>query len=169
MSWDTMMPLLFRQVIGDTDPTSPKYTDESLGNTLLAAAQFVQVRTPFVQKYSVDPENFSLTPDPTEDATRDDPFINIVILKAACMLLTAEVRTYGQQAIAIRDGTSAIDLKRDLKSLQLLANGYCQELEKAVNDYLHNQYIPGEAIVGPYKAIVARLERCMYIPRDCRC
>lgn len=167
MSWDTEMPLLLRYVIGDIDPTTPKYSDDTLGTLLLTAAQFMQNRLSLPTAYAVDTENFALTPDPTDPDTRNDAFINLTILKAACMLMNSEVRIYGQQAIAIRDGTSAIDLKRDLKTLQSLANSYCQELEKSVSDYFYsNTSAPGEAIVGPYKTLVGRVERGL--GRECR-
>lgn len=159
MSWDTTMPLLLRDVIGDTGVT-PRYDDASLKRTLLSAAQLIQIRVKFSQSYTIDTSGLVLTPDPTDAGTRDDAFINLVTLKAACMLLYAEVRRYGQQAISIRDGTSAIDLKRNLKDLQNLAGRYCAELERSLNDFYYNGSKPGMAIIAPFKGNLFLGETC---------
>lgn len=150
MSWDSLMPILLRNVIGDT-AAAPKYDDPTLENLLLSAAQFITLRVNLPQTYTIDVENGAITPDPTDVATRDNAFINLVTLKAACMLMTTEVRIYGQQAIAIRDGTSAIDLKRDLAELRALADGFCRDLQQSITDYYHSTAPPGEAVIGPYK------------------
>jgi len=160
MSWDTMMPLLLRNVVGDTG-TTPKYTDDALNALILTAAQFLTFRLDLSQSYTIDIENTALRPDPTATATRDDAFINLITLKAACMLLTAEVRKAGQQAISIRDGTSAIDLRKNLKDLQSLAQTYCKELESAIYEYSSSKVIPGQAVLNPFKLLTPGFD-CLY-------
>lgn len=147
MAWDDMMPTLLRNVIGDTDPIAPKYTDDQLNQTIVSAAQFVLFRVSLPTPYVLDVQNVTIVPDPVGDVA----FVNMVTLKAACMLMKTELRVYGQQDLSIRDGTSAIDLKRDLRTLQSMSDGYCQEFEKAVTDYWHGVGAPGAAIVGPFR------------------
>jgi hypothetical protein len=162
MAWDDTMPLILRNVIGDVNAPQ-KYTDDRLNETIIAAAQLILFRVPLPTTYSIDIGNITVSPDPTNPTTKDDAFVNFTILKAACMLMNAEVRVYGQQAIAIRDGTSAIDLKRDLKALHDIANSFCKELDKSVVDYYHSRGIPGRIIVGPLPCV-----RFGDYPRDWR-
>jgi hypothetical protein len=134
MSWDSTLPILVRSAIGDT-ASPPKYADADLLPVILTAAFSTIFNVPSISSlttYNIDVENVSLTPDPTDPSTLDMTFSYLVTLKASTMLLYSEVRKYGQQAIAIRDGTSAIDLKRDLKALTELANKYSAELDSAI-------------------------------------
>ncbi len=152
MSWDSEVVLLLRNYVGDTSTTAPKYTDDSLASILVTAAQFVIFDAPLKNTYIANVENPSLSPDPTSRATsesRDDAFINLMILKSVWMLCNAELRVFGAQAIGIRDGTSAVDLKRDMRSL----NGILRDHEKAYFEY-KNRYIreanhTGRVITSP--------------------
>jgi hypothetical protein len=157
MSWDITMPIFLRNVIGDTSAT-PKYTDDQLLGLILSAAQFLQVvipKTPYV----IDVENLTLSPDPTEYPNQDDSFVYLATMKAATMLLLAEVRLYGSQAIAIRDGTSAIDLKRDLRSLRELALDYQKQLDVAIYNYRAGVAFGGRIIVSPFRPLLVNIER----------
>lgn len=162
MSWDSTFPILVRNAIGDFSATS-KYSDEQLLPVILTACQAVifKLQTP-LYSYVVDIENLALSPDPTDAATPDNAFIYITTLKASSMLLRAEVRQYGQQAIAIRDGTSAIDLKRDLKALSALADSYTTEADTAILTFLRNNSLSARAVVSPYKTLLGRLDRYFY-------
>lgn len=167
MSWDATWPILLRNAIGDT-ATPPKYSDDTLAPLVLTAAQFLTFTLPLPTSYAVDVENVSISPDPTDPSTPDNGFVYLVTLKAAAMLLKSEVRIYGQQAIAIRDGTSAIDLKRDLKALTQLAESYEQELEQGIFLYLRNASgFSGRAIVSPYKTLLSNIDH-YFVPRICR-
>lgn len=163
MPWDSTMPILLRQVIGDTgDP--PRYDDEALNNTLIVAAYLIGLRVSSPIEYAIDVENSTISPDPTQDMS----LTNLIVLKAASMILSAEVRQYGQQAIAIRDGTSAIDLKRDLRALQEIANSYAKELDRAVFLYQQGVLVGGpRIIVSPFKSLLECIDRD-YFPRMCR-
>lgn len=158
MSWDTTMPIMMRSIIGDTaDPL--KYSDDDFITVIMTAAQLITFRVTLNQSYEIDIENQTITPDPTDQSPMDNAFINMVTLKAAHMLLSAELRVYGQQDIAIRDGTSAIDLKRDLRTLNEINKGYALELDKAIQNYYFGNNTPGRAIIGPYKHLLVSIDR----------
>lgn len=168
MSWDTTFPILVRSAIGDTaDP--PKYTDAQLAPVILTAAFATIFNVPSLTTYTVDVENQVLTPDPTDPDTLDNTFAYILTLKASTMILLSEVRRYGQQAIAIRDGTSAIDLKRDLKALTALAQAYSKELESAIYYAIRSSgEYAGRMVISPYKGLINGLDRYFYDNRSCR-
>lgn len=158
MAWDEEMVAIVRGLMMDYpdaetgDPA--KYSDDRLATILLIAAQNVKARTIFASTYAVDVTNGTLKPDPTSKNTRDDNFINLASLKAACILANAEVREYTGQGISVRDGSSAVSLQRQPAALALLQKTYCQEFEDALYVYVTTgaQAPVGEAVVGPIKA-----------------
>lgn len=162
------MPIVLREVIGDTG-TTQRYADSDLNNTIITAAYLVATMVSSRTTFSIDVENQVIDPDPTMPPYDDSSFSNLIIMKAAVMILMAEVRRYGQQAIAIRDGTSAIDLKRDLNALQKLADGYAKEFNTAVMYYQRDISFSGRVIISPYKTLLDTIDRTyFYGPRTCR-
>jgi hypothetical protein len=160
MAWTDEMVAIVRGLIQDYDddtttPVTPAvYTDDRLSTILLIAGVNVQNRIDLPTRYTISVSNGTMTPDPTMKATRDDPFINLASLKAACILINAEVRQYTGQGISIRDGTSAVSLQRSGPALVLMQKTYCGEYEDAIYQYLTTKVADGlgEAIVGPVKA-----------------
>lgn len=158
MSWDVELPLILRNILDDLKAT-PKYTDDRLSQLILVSAQLVQQEIGFDTNYVVDIENFSLSPDPTDRlmGTRNDNFVNLVVLKSACLLSMSELRSSSLRSIGIRDGSSAIDLKQNLPGNQLIVRNFCDLYNDAKQDFLVNGGSGsggggvGQAIVGPYK------------------
>ncbi len=157
MAWDDEMVTIVRGLINDfEDPDTgdaPTYTDDRIAQIVLIAGQQIQTRVPFTRTYAISISNETMTPDPTT-GTRDENFINLATLKAACILVSAEVRQYTGQGISIRDGSSAISLSRQPASLKLMKDTYCSEFESALYAYTTTggNASVGEAIVGPVKA-----------------
>ena len=50
-------------------------------------------------------ENFTLSPDPTDRlaGSRNDNFVNLVVLKSACLLSMSELRSAANRSIGIRE------------------------------------------------------------------
>jgi hypothetical protein len=154
MSWDTEIVTLVRNYVGDTDVTNQKYTDTSMKDLILSSAQFVVVDVPLSQDYIVDIPGTTLTPDPTSRATetsRDNTFINLIVLKSAWMIANGELRNYASQAISIRDGTSAIDLKRDLKALAAILDQMKDAYFEYKDRYIRDNLTTGELITTPIR------------------
>lgn len=167
MAWNTTLGITIRQAIGDfTSP--PKYTDVALAPLILTAIQAISFNIVPSYPYKVNIEANTLMPDPTDSDIADDGFVHLVTLKAAAMLLRSEVRVYGQQAISIRDGTSAIDLKRDLRTLSALADSYESDLTKAIDYYIRNNTIGGMAVISPYPNLMPRIDGYFHDTRSCR-
>lgn len=150
MSWQGHISTMIRHLVNDLDETSYKYSDKRLEKTILVAAQMLLTNVNLVQPYNVNIEGCSLSPDPTDADTKDDDFIVMVALKSACIILGSEVRSESGNAISIKDGPSAIDLRGVSSTLMALYKDLCEKYEQAVIDYSAGNSIAGHAILGPY-------------------
>lgn len=166
MAWDDEMITIIRGLLQDyPTPTDvdgvedpPKYSDDRLSELLLIAAQNVTAQVTFTQTYVVNIPNLTLRPDPTNRgnastaSTRDDAFINLVTLKAACLIATAEVREFTSQGISLRDVSSAISLQRSPASLQLMQKTYCQAYSDALYQFQTTGTLQngGLMVLGPH-------------------
>lgn len=152
MAFFTECVTIIRWLINDLS-SAPTYTDQRLEELLLVAAQYVNQEIDFAQSYVVDADELTLTPDPTLRSSRDEPFINLTCLKAACILDVAETRTATGQSIAIKDGSSSIDLRGNAASkLALLKAGWCAQYQMAKEEFLEgNRQSVGAIILTPFK------------------
>jgi hypothetical protein len=154
MAWnDTMVPML-RLMIGDVDPTNYKYDDDRLEQQLLLAAQLIQGgELDFPNVYVINIPSIELSPDPTEQSPQDDAFVNLVTLKAACLLDTVEARIAAEQGIDISDVGSRIALsgRAGNKIKLLLGGGYCAAYQLAKKEYLMGSLCPGMAVMSPFR------------------
>lgn len=151
MPWQMDMILMFRSVIGDLDET--KYTDERLKQILMVGAYNVQNDASFPNTYTVNVGQVSLTPDPVD--TGDSDFTILTVYKSACILIGSEVKTESANAISIKDGPSAIDLRGVSGSLSALYKSICDKYEDMLNKYNYEKgngdgSPVGTAILGPY-------------------
>ena len=139
---DEMVPMV-RAVIGDTDT----YTDERLETAICIAAKFVSAQ--YFKTYTVT--NSSITPDPTNPL--NTWFVNLTVLKTACMIGNAEARVSAGQGIAIKDGPSSLDLKGISQYKATSAKTFCQMYDDAAYAYLNNGGVDGsayQAVMSPF-------------------
>lgn len=158
MAWQTEMVRYLRYCVFDLDPNSPTYSDQRLQELLVWSAQLVEQELDFSQQFVADQDGLTITPDPTDRVgpppTRDDSFVNLVVMKAACVVDRGEVRAAIGQAIRVRDGTSSIDLRGVMegKLKLLLKGGWCAAFDDAKVQYLLNKsHIAGAAIMSPFR------------------
>jgi hypothetical protein len=151
MSWQVDMVLMFRSVIGDLDGT--KYTDERLKQVLVVGAYNVQNDADFPNTYTVNVGGVSISPDPI--IQKDTDFAILTVYKSACILIGSEAKTESANAISIKDGPSAIDLRGVSNSLMLLHKDICSKYEEILNKYRYESgngdgTSVGAAILSPY-------------------
>jgi hypothetical protein len=153
MAWDDDLTTILRVLVADTN--SVTYTDDTLEQTLVVAAFQVLQQLDFAQTYTVSIANVTIVPDPTVSPTKDDAFSNLVCLKAACITDRGAAITAANRAIAVRDGSSSIDLRTILEGkLKLLKQGWCAVYEEARTEYLTTQGgEAGAAIMTPFRTI----------------
>ena len=120
MAWEGQMSTMLRHIINDVDPAAYKFSNRRLETTLLVAAQLIGPTMDFVNSYDINVETCKLEPDPTDLDTKDFDFVSLVVLKAACIVLGSEVRSESTNAISIKDGPSAIDLRGVTGTLSVL-------------------------------------------------
>tara|TARA_Y100000004_G_scaffold85804_1_gene96234 strand:+ start:302 stop:802 length:501 start_codon:yes stop_codon:yes gene_type:complete len=151
MPWQMDMILMLRSVIGDLDET--KYTDERLKQVLMVGAYNVQNDAAFPNSYTVNVGQVSITPDPVDEG--DSDFTILTVYKTACILIGSEVKSESANAISIKDGPSAIDLRGVSGSLLALYKDICSKYQSLLDTYRWEQgngdgTPVGTAILGPY-------------------
>jgi hypothetical protein len=104
----------------------------------------------FNNSYTINVESCSLSPDPTDAGTKDNPFINLVSLRTACIILGGEIRSESGNAISIKDGPSAIDLRGVSQVLATLYKDLSDRYDHTLLEYRAGNSIAGHAILGPY-------------------
>lgn len=151
MAWQTELTTIVRYIINDLDNTRYKYSDERIETTVVIASQMVILDISLQAQYDVSIQNISISPDPTEIVPKDNVFINLTALKTACIILGSEVKTEGGNAISIKDGPSAIDLRGVASTISFLYEDICGKYEKLLKDYKEDLVVAaGQAILGPY-------------------
>lgn len=151
--WKIEIVRILRNLIGDL--TATLYTDERLAELIVVAAMFVNKEISLTIEYTINVTTLKICPDPCSDSIRDESFINLIALKAACILDQCYARQASRQGVAVRDSIGiSIDNRGSLSAaLALLKDlGYCKAYEDTKLEYeLDRQAIAGRAILSPFK------------------
>ena len=150
MSWQGQMSTVVRHLISDVDPTAYTFSANRIETSILVAAQLITMNVDFNNTYTINVESCSLSPDPTDAGTKDNAFIALVCLRACCIIMGSEIRKESGNAISIKDGPSAIDLRGVTQTLAVLYKDISEKYEHALLDYRAGNNIVGQSILGPY-------------------
>lgn len=152
MAWQDDMTELLRVMVNDMEDT-PTYTDDRLERVLAVAAFQVLQELRFSFPYVVSLANTTIMPDPTDPASKDESFVNLVALKAACIIDQGSAVVAAQRAIAVKDGGSSVDLRGVFAGkFALLEKGYCAIYKDSKKEYQAGQVrIAGAAVMGPFR------------------
>jgi hypothetical protein len=150
MSWQGQISTMVRHIINDVNPTNYKYNDKRIETSILVSSFLVQIDADFINNYEVNVEQCYLSPDPTDTETKDNEFIALVAMKTACMIIGSEAKSESANAISIKDGPSAIDLRGVSNTLVILYKDLCEKYEAMLIDYRAGNSLAGQAILGPY-------------------
>jgi len=151
MAWNTDMTVILRNMIGDVG-TSNEFTDSRLQELLVAAAASLLSELDFTNTYTVDIAATGISPDPTTTTPMDRPFMNLVVLKARCILARSTYRTDTVNGYSIKDGPSSIDGRSVLDARKAQMADACKEYADAKTAYQVGNYQVGEAIVTPFRS-----------------
>ena len=152
MSWRGESIELLRILISDMDEP-PTYSDERLTRVLIIAAYQMVQQLDFLQNFTVNISEQTISPDPTDTlaGTNDEFFVNLICLKAACIIDTGSAGKAASTAVAGKDMVSSWDLRGVAAStLALLEKGWCAVLEEEIDIYL-NAKILGFSVMGPIR------------------
>lgn len=150
MSWQGQMSTIVRHLVNDVDANKYSFSEQRIETTILVAAQLMLMSVDFNNTYTINVESCSLSPDPTDTETKDDAFITLSCLRAACIIIGSEIRSGSGNAIAIKDGPSSIDLRGVSQTLIILYKDLCDKYEQLLLNYRAGSSIAGQAILGPY-------------------
>lgn len=155
LSWQVPCIELLRVLINDLEDT-PTYSDARLIRVLTVAAFQVLRECDFPQNFTVDIVASDITPDPTDEdgGTNNDDFINLMCLKAACIIDTGAAIQAANNATAGKDTVSSWDLKGVAQhTIDLLSKGYCATYSSALDDYLSGDGVICAAVMGPFRTM----------------
>lgn len=150
MSWQGQMTTIVRHLVNDVDPSNYSFSTDRLETTILVAAQLLTMNVDFNNVYDINVEAATLSPDPTDAATKDDPFVALTCLRTACIIIASEIRKESGNAISIKDGPSSIDLRGVTSTLTVLYQDLCKKYDEALMDYRAGNSVTGQSILGPY-------------------
>jgi len=156
------MTTVVRHLINDVDSSSYTFSTDRVETTILVAAQLLIMNVDFNNTYDINVEASTLSPDPTDSGTKDDPFIALACLRAACIIVGSEIRKESGNAISIKDGPSAIDLRGVTSTLTVLYQDLCKKYDEALIDYRAGNSVSGQSILGPYSPGSDYVRRGMY-------
>jgi hypothetical protein len=156
------MTTIVRHLVNDVDSSSYTFSTDRLETTILVAAQLMIMNVDFNNTYDINVETSTLSPDPTDTDTKDDPFIALACLRAACIIVGSEIRKESGNAISIKDGPSAIDLRGVTSTLIVIYQDLCKKYEEALLDYRAGNSVSGQSILVPYSPGSNYIRRGMY-------
>lgn len=151
MAWEDESLIMLRAFVDDLDETA--YTDDRLLQVLAVAAFQVNLEMSFANKYTVKMSDVSVAPDPTLAGTRDDSFLNLSCLKAACIIDQGSAVTAAKRAISVRDGGSSVNLQGVFAGkLALLEKGWCAVYQDAKFEYQAGLVrVAGACVCTPFR------------------
>jgi hypothetical protein len=136
MGWSSELILITRHLIGEL--CGDVYSDDRIEETIVVAAQLMIAETSFQVDYSIDVDNVTMTPDPTANP-RDDIFIGLVTLKAACILMRGAMRdAAAREGVRVRDKMGEIEIRGRFAAIQGIAKSYCDAYQRAKLEYSLN-------------------------------
>jgi len=143
MHWQNHTRIIVRQLINDLD--SAQYSDDRIDTAVIVAAQLVSLELDFKNEYTIDVEDKTIVPDPLTDSI----FINLVTVKAACIIIGGEIKAQALNAVSIRDGVSSIDMRGVTSVLLELYKDLCNKYEALAYNYGYSNGA-GQSVLGPY-------------------
>lgn len=162
MAWEDDATEILRMLTDDYGTTS-RVSDDNLLRALLVAAFQVNREVDFDTAYSINLTAQSISPSPSAD----EAFLNLMTLKAACMLDRGAAITAANRAIAVRDGSSSVDLRGIAKARLEIAQkgGYCKAYQEAREDFIREQAgidrtgatTAGRAVLSPFRTLARQL------------
>ncbi len=146
MAWQNDLGIILRTIINDLDGTD--YTNSKIEQILVVAAKLIKLEIDFAYIYAIDVEEVTISPDPV--AADDNAFITLVSLKAACLILGAELKLAAAQSFRVQDASAVVDIKGVFEAKKALYDQLCKDYAKAKTDYIAGNLSSFAAILSPY-------------------
>ncbi len=149
MSWQIELPIIVRTLINDISD-QPVYSDERLLQVISVAAKYVQFDVVLDHQYAIDVANPTISPDPTED--RDEIFIALVSLKAACIVDQSTLRTKAaMEGVRASLGPASLSVGGSLEGLRMIIEkGPCATYDELTSHWDVKDATAIRAILSPF-------------------
>ena len=141
MAWQDISLPMIRVIINDLGD-DPSYNDSRLQQLLVVSALYIDQELSFSTSYTISMTACSISPEP------DDTFINLMVLKAACILARGTQRVDANQGYVIQDGPSKIDGRQVAVEQKNIAKDYCADYESAAEQHRLGSAAGGRAVIG---------------------
>ena len=135
-TWQNTSLIMLRTMLNDAGCDTVRYTPQRLDDLLITSAYLLPLEVHFKSSYVVNVELRTITPNPI-DQDDGDEFINLLVLKAACMADEGNFRTAAlAQGVSARIGPAALTTSSYGQYLGTLLNeGPCKAYTKLVEVY----------------------------------
>ena len=145
-TWQNTSLIMLRTMLNDAGCDSVRYTPQRLDDLLITSAYLLPLDINFKNTYVVDVELRTITPDPIQQ-TDGDEFINLLVLKAACLTDEGNFRTAAlAQGVTARIGPASLQTSSYGQYLGLLLyEGPCKAYTKLGEEY--NMSYDGSKII----------------------
>ena len=146
---------MLRTLLNDAGCDAVRYTPQRLEDLLITAAYLLPLEVNFKSTYVVNVETRTITPNPINE-TDGDEFINLMVLKSACIADEGNFRTAAlAQGVTARIGPAALQTSSYGQYLGTLLNeGPCKAYTRLVE--LYNMSYDGSklirAVMSPFVA-----------------
>lgn len=162
MAWQTEMTIIVRTLINDLDLFSPTYSDARIEQVIVVAGTFVQQEANLKKTYDIDVSVPSITEDPTTPI-RDDTFVTLTCLKAACIIDQSTYRTKAAtDGIRASLGSASIGISSNLSGFKtILDQGPCAMYQQLLDE--HN--IGGDGAANVIQAVLSPFVGNNFDPR----
>lgn len=150
MAWNIEIPIVVRTLVNDFDEPQ-QFSDERLLQIICVAAKYVEFDVVLDRKYFVDVANPAMNPDPTENE-RDEIFISLVSLKAACIVDQGVLRSKAAaEGIRASLGSASLTIGNSLSGfLAILDKGSCASYDELVSHWDVKNANAVAAVLSPF-------------------
>lgn len=151
MYWEIEIPIIVRSLINDLGAT-PTYSDDRILQLAVVAANYVTKEANLSKTYTIDIVNIDITPDPSDNTTRDTDFISFICLKSACLLDQSTFRTKAAlEGIRTALGPANLSVSGNLAGYKtILEQGPCKLYEQLLMDHNIGNATAVKAVLSPF-------------------
>lgn len=160
MSWQTEMTIIVRTLINDLDQPFA-YCDDRIHQMIAVAGTYVQQDANLQTRYTIDVSVPSIVEDPT--MPRDDIFVALTCLKAACFFDQSTFRTKAVlEGVRTSLGSASLGVGGNLSGYKtILEQGPCAMYQQLLEE--HN--IGGDGAVNVIQAVLSPFVGNNFDPR----
>lgn len=145
MPWQNDMVLILRGLVNDM--TAPyTYSNSRMEELLVISAQLLK-KDIDLSAYTISVDGVSISPDPVDNDAHG--VVNLTCLKAACLILGAEVKLNAARAVSVEDASASIDFRGTFEATKSIYDQYCKDLAKAIVDYKTGELSNIRAVITP--------------------